>query len=68
VRVNDELIVDNFKPDLILLNNDLSDGIPEILQSIKQPIVPPLNWAGDSGLNRGIFNFIPRWRRNLQRR
>lgn len=34
-------------PDLILLNNDLSEGIPEILRDIAQPITPSLQlgWA-----------------------
>lgn len=37
----------DFTPDLIVLNNDLSSGRPEILEDLKQPIVPPLSlgWA-----------------------
>lgn len=34
---------DPFNPCAILLNNDLSAGIPEILRDIEQSIVPPLN-------------------------
>ncbi len=46
-RHEDKLHVDGFIPDLILLNNDLSEGIPEILQQLAQPIIPPaeLGWS-----------------------
>lgn len=47
IRQNDILQVENFVPDFILLNNDLSDGIPELLQNLNQKIVPPaeLGWS-----------------------
>ena len=47
IRTNDELHLSNgFKPDLIILNNDLTDGSPDILKNLKQPITPPpcLGW------------------------
>ena len=46
-RVNDRLVLDGFDPCAVLLNNDLSGGIPEPLQGIKQFVVPPLHagWA-----------------------
>jgi glutamate--cysteine ligase len=46
-RVNEKLYVEGFDPDFVLLNNDLSDGIPEILQNLNQLIVPPaeLGWS-----------------------
>lgn len=34
---------DGFSPCLILLNNDLSGGVPEILQSLDQTVLPPLH-------------------------
>jgi len=37
--------VDGFDPCLVLLNNDLSDGVPDILRDIEQPVLPPL-YAG----------------------
>ena len=45
-RKNGALQVKSFKPDAILLNNDCSDGIPEILQNVSQPIFPSpdLGW------------------------
>ncbi|MGB6976901.1 MAG: glutamate--cysteine ligase [Gammaproteobacteria bacterium] len=42
VRHHDQIGVAGFSPDCVLLNNDLSGGIPEILQEIQQPILPPL--------------------------
>ena len=41
---------DDFIPDAILLNNDLSSGIPDILNNINQPILPDKNlgWTNRS--------------------
>ena len=36
-------LADGFSPCLVLLNNDLSGGIPEILQGIAQTVLPPLH-------------------------
>jgi len=46
-RKGDLLACGNFVPDLVLLNNDLSDGVPEILQNISQVLAPPasLGWS-----------------------
>ena len=46
-RKNNELHVDGFQPDVTLLNNDLSAGIPEILQNLTHPLLPPaeLGWS-----------------------
>ena len=33
---------DGFTPDFILLNNDLTSGVPEILEGVSQPMEPPL--------------------------
>ena len=37
----------DFDPCAVLLNNDLSAGVPEVLQGIEQPVFPPLysGWA-----------------------
>jgi glutamate--cysteine ligase len=45
VRENNRLMVGEFSPCLILLNNDLSSGVPAILQDLDQLIMPPL-YAG----------------------
>ena len=41
-KENGKLGAGAFIPDLILLNNDLSSGVPEILTGIEQPILPSL--------------------------
>lgn len=33
---------DGFTPDLIILNNDMTSGPPEILENLTQPILPPV--------------------------
>jgi glutamate--cysteine ligase len=42
VRKGNRVGVEGFDPCAILLNNDLSAGIPAILRGIEQPVVPPL--------------------------
>lgn len=46
-RKGNSLGVAGFTPCIVLLNNDLSSGVPPILQGIDQPILPPtaLGWA-----------------------
>jgi len=46
-KKENKIVSGDFIPCLILLNNDLSEGIPSCLQDIKQPIEPPtkLGWA-----------------------
>jgi glutamate--cysteine ligase len=41
------LYAGDFKADAVLLNNDLSEGVPAILEGIQQPILPAarLGWA-----------------------
>ncbi len=41
-RNRDLVFVSNFIPDLILLNNDLSSGLPKMLYGISQPVEPPI--------------------------
>ena len=43
VNKNNILAYGEFIPDAILLNNDLSDGIPDILDNIVQPVLPDKN-------------------------
>ena len=46
-RNGNRLGLDGFDPCVVLLNNDLSAGIPEILRNVEQPLFPPLHagWA-----------------------
>lgn len=47
LRENNRVGVKDFFPCLVLLNNDLSDGVPEILQGLEQALMPPtaLGWS-----------------------
>lgn len=46
-RKGNRVGLDGFDPCAVLLNNDLSAGVPEILKNIEQMVVPPLHagWA-----------------------
>ena len=41
-REKNRLSVDGFDPCVVLLNNDLSAGVPDILQNLEQALLPPL--------------------------
>jgi len=41
-RQENQLMLEDFHPCIILLNNDLSDGIPTVFENIEQPIIPPI--------------------------
>jgi glutamate--cysteine ligase len=41
-RIGNRLGVEGFDPCVILLNNDLSAGVPEILKNLEQTVLPPL--------------------------
>ncbi len=47
VRRGNQLCLADYEPCAILLNNDLSGGVPEILRGLEQPVIPPLHagWA-----------------------
>jgi glutamate--cysteine ligase len=40
VRQGDRLLAGGFDPDLIVSNNDFSDGVPEVLEGLSQPVIP----------------------------
>lgn len=46
-RLQECLCLGDYTPELIILNNDLSDGIPDCLQGLTQRIIPPaaLGWS-----------------------
>lgn len=52
--------INDFKADLILLNNDLSEGYPSKLRDIKTPIRPPLvmGWC-----HRSKFNYFSHYQK-----
>ncbi len=45
IRRGNRVVLADFDPCTILLNNDLSAGIPAILRNLEQPVIPPL-YAG----------------------
>lgn len=47
IREGNRLKVDGFDPCAIILNNDLSAGVPDILRGLEQTVIPPLHagWA-----------------------
>lgn len=57
LRENDHLQLNDFMPDVVLLNNDLSDGIPAILQNLKQALIPPAELGWSQRLKSGHFQY-----------
>jgi len=59
-REGDRVRVEGFEPCLVLLNNDLSAGRPQLLERLDQPVVPPLalGWT-----NRRKSNHFAHYRR-----
>jgi glutamate--cysteine ligase len=56
-RDQDRVFVSDFIPDLILLNNDLATGKPEILNNIEQVITPPMSLGWSTRLKSSHFTF-----------
>jgi len=54
-RNANRLGVAGFTPCMILLNNDLSDGRPPILENLDQPVVPPLGLGWFNRLKSNHF-------------
>ena len=55
-RKNDQISIDGCVPDLVLLNHDLTSGIPEILQGTQICIIPPPE-AGWSTRRKSVHFF-----------
>lgn len=56
-REEKRLSIDGFVPDLIVLNNDLADGVPEILKGLEQTIVPPVELGWSQRLKTQYFKY-----------
>ena len=56
-NINSMLEYDGFVPDAILLNNDLSNGIPEFLNGVKQVILPSKNIGWTMRSKTDHFNY-----------
>ncbi len=57
IRNQNRISLHNFEPDLILLNNDLAAGKPELLDNIEQTITPPMALGWSSRLKSNHFSF-----------
>lgn len=56
-RLGNRLFAGNFDPCAILLNNDLSSGVPTELTDLEQIVTPPPDLGWSSRLKSGHFNF-----------
>ncbi len=56
-REGANLVVPDFQPELLVLNNDLSSGVPALLEGLDQLIMPPLNLGWDQRLKSVHFGF-----------
>jgi glutamate--cysteine ligase len=54
-RIDNKLALEDFHADFVLLNNDLSDGVPEILRNLQQPIRPRLSFGWTTRLKSMHF-------------
>lgn len=57
VKNGNRVAVGDFDPQCIILNNDLSDGIPEILQNLEQRIIPSLHLGWSKRLKSIYFDY-----------
>ena len=57
-RVDDWVKLADFNPCLLLLNNDLSTGVPDILQGLQQRIRPTTNLGWATRLKSSHFQFF----------
>ena len=56
-RDGDRVVVGDFVPDLVFLNNDLSGGIPAVLENITQLVRPALKLGWSTRLKSVHFGF-----------
>jgi len=54
-RRDDKVVLGDFEPCFVLLNNDLSGGRPAILEGLQQPVVPPLELGWSNRLKSNHF-------------
>tara|TARA_Y100001936_G_scaffold157909_1_gene154247 strand:- start:8868 stop:10160 length:1293 start_codon:yes stop_codon:yes gene_type:complete len=68
LRKGNRIVLDNFDPCAVLLNNDLSTGAPDILQNLEQTVIPPIH-AGWATRRKSTFftayNFVAKEFANL---
>jgi glutamate--cysteine ligase len=57
IRKDDKVGVKDFYPCCIILNNDLTGGIPDILKNLDQTIIPPMQLGWSTRLKSEHFDF-----------
>lgn len=57
IRMGNHVGVDDFVPCIILLNNDLSSGLPAILENVQQLVTPPLRLGWYTRLKSEHFTY-----------
>ena len=57
IRENNRVGVDNYFPCCIVLNNDLSSGVPDILKNTKQSFMPAIQLGWSTRLKSEHFRF-----------
>jgi len=55
IRENNSVTVSGFNPCFVLLNNDLSGGLPGILENLEQTVLPPTSLGWWKRLKSGHF-------------
>ncbi len=55
IKTDDKISTEGFEPHLILLNNDLTEGRPTLLENIQQPLTPPLEMGWSTRLKSSHF-------------
>lgn len=55
-RTGNRVGVEDFIPCMVLLNNDMLEGRPAILEDLEQQIIPPLSLGWSNRLKSGHFN------------
>ncbi|AIL65564.1 Glutamate-cysteine ligase [Rickettsiales bacterium Ac37b] len=59
------LTSNGFIPDIIILNNDLTNGIPKILQEVKQPIIPSMHLGWHNRRKSRYFDYYHKLLQNF---
>ncbi|OGO95150.1 MAG: glutamate--cysteine ligase [Coxiella sp. RIFCSPHIGHO2_12_FULL_42_15] len=57
IRQNNKVGVNHFFPCCVILNNDLSEGVPEILQGVEQTIMPSIKLGWSNRLKSEHFEY-----------
>lgn len=55
-RVEDKLVLPDFDPCVVLLNNDLSGGVPDLLKNLDQHVLPPIDLGWSMRLKSAHFH------------